>query len=128
MRGIYELKFTNGMCYVGLSTSISTRFAQHLRALEKGSHQNKYVQECYDKFGPPVLSVIEYGDFSYKELDAKETEYLHKYRGSGIRLLNIAKVYSGAPVIQTKSIPTEPTLKEKVRALTVLKKIKELEQ
>lgn len=48
--GVYSIKNENtGAFYIGKSTIVKTRIAQHKRALEQGSHPNKALQADYNK-------------------------------------------------------------------------------
>lgn len=126
MRGIYELKFSNGMCYIDLSSQLGSRFAQHLRSMEKGQHHNKRVQECYDKLGPPQFSILEKGEYQQDELHQKEQEYIKKYRYNGVNLLNILKSNRTLPPIE--AMQEASAFNDKVRSLVLLKKIQDQEE
>ena len=48
--GVYSIKNENtGAFYIGKSTIVKTRIAQHKRALEQGKHANKALQADYNR-------------------------------------------------------------------------------
>jgi hypothetical protein len=48
--GIYLIKIDNHM-YVGSSISVKQRLQAHIRKLKKGKHENRYMQNRFDKYG-----------------------------------------------------------------------------
>lgn len=57
---IYQLSFKDGSIYIGKTTrSLQSRLKEHLSMLNKGSHHNYKVQECFIKYGEPIISIIE---------------------------------------------------------------------
>lgn len=71
--GIYQLKFSDGSIYIGLSVDIEKRFNTHKRTLANNTHHNKLVQEKYQKLGMPIFSILEI--CSEDTLYTKETYY-----------------------------------------------------
>lgn len=52
MAGIYGIqRRTTGRIYVGKSLDIRSRIVEHLRLLEKGQHDNSYLQREFTKYG-----------------------------------------------------------------------------
>ena len=50
MIGIYKIENTsNGKCYIGQSVQIESRWRHHKYHLAKGNHQNRYLQNAYNK-------------------------------------------------------------------------------
>ena len=127
MQGIYELKFDNGQCYIGLSSSLQTRIGTHLRMMQAGEHHNKYVQECYDIYGPPQFKILKLGRFSQAELETLESDFIAKYTREGVSLLNIAKNNMRPKVIVPHPIK-EVDFSAKVRSLMILKNIYTVEE
>ena len=56
--GIYSIvNKMNGRVYIGQAVALTRRKADHFRALRKGKHKNRPLQEDYDKYG---LDAFEY--------------------------------------------------------------------
>ena len=52
MTGIYKITCNqNNKVYIGQSTSIKRRWAQHRRDLKNNNHYNQYLQRAYNKYG-----------------------------------------------------------------------------
>ena len=50
--GIYKIKcLKNGKVYIGQSVNIKKRLIEHIRELEKGTHDNQKMQSSYNKYG-----------------------------------------------------------------------------
>ncbi len=77
MIGIYKITFPNGHYYYGQAINISRRFSQHKREFKKGTHTNKRLQNCYQKYGEPIYEIVVECDKS--ELNKIESEYLFKH-------------------------------------------------
>lgn len=61
--GVYVISNTiDGRQYVGSTVTFKRRFRDHARFLRDGKHQNKYLQNAWNKYGEEafVFSVIEY--------------------------------------------------------------------
>ena len=55
--GVYKIvNMTNGKLYVGSSNNIQSRWGQHKRALNEGTHGNSYLQNAWNKYGPLSFS------------------------------------------------------------------------
>ena len=76
MIGIYKIIFSNNHYYIGQSININRRFSQHKRDLKKGTHTNNRLQNCYNKYGEPVLEVLQ--ECSKEELDTIETKFIYE--------------------------------------------------
>ncbi len=51
--GIYEIvNVHNGRRYVGSAMSIDKRWKEHRRGLGTGRHHSRFLQRCWDKYGP----------------------------------------------------------------------------
>jgi group I intron endonuclease len=61
--GIYQIKnLTTGKFYIGSATNVNKRFTQHKDDLRKGVHDNRYLQNAWNKYGEQdfAFSVLEY--------------------------------------------------------------------
>ena len=61
--GIYIIKnIVSGRCYIGATTDLHHRLAQHRSSLERGVHQSVLLQRAYDKYGVDAFDydVLEY--------------------------------------------------------------------
>lgn len=98
--GIYLLKFTNSLVYIGQSRDIHRRFTTHCNRLSKGTHVNAKMLSTYSKYGKPILEIIL--ECSINELDAAEKEAIEIYDSinSG---LNIAPAAGDFPVLLGES-------------------------
>lgn len=74
VQGIYKITcISNGKTYIGQSVDIKCRAHEHRRDLEKGIHNNKIIQNAYNKYGRDafIVSLVEevenYGDLRDKE-------------------------------------------------------------
>lgn len=90
MQGVYQLEFTDGSVYIGLSNNVGGRLAQHLRDLERRVHKNKYVQAKFNKYGAPSFKVLDTTNDS-SILGELETKYIIGATKEGVEVLNIAK-------------------------------------
>lgn len=64
--GIYQIETPNGSRYVGSSTNILGRWAEHRMHLRRGTHHSTRLQAAYDKHGDKLtFSVIEECDVSH---------------------------------------------------------------
>lgn len=57
--GIYRIDLGNGYFYIGSAVDISRREREHRKQLERGRHHNRLVQNCWNKYGVFVFTVIE---------------------------------------------------------------------
>lgn len=75
----YSIKCTeNNKTYVGRTVSLRNRLRQHRNALKIGTHQNKGLQEDYNRFGADSF-VFKIETVSRYRTDSEE-EYMRKYR------------------------------------------------
>ena len=78
--GIYKITNTaNGKVYIGQSTRLSRRLAEHQADLKNNSHHNRHLQNSYNKYGDVFeVEIIEYCD-DEPELDDLERYYIAYY-------------------------------------------------
>ena len=52
MHGVYQIKnLINGKLYIGSSIDVDKRLKSHFSALDKGCHNNAYLQNAWNKYG-----------------------------------------------------------------------------
>jgi len=81
--GIYIIKnIQNSKVYVGSSVNIKNREYKHFWMLERGVHDNSYLQKSYNKYGKPsfIFEVVETCDES--NLIEKENYYISYYKSN----------------------------------------------
>lgn len=79
--GIYCIKNeNNGMLYIGKSNDISNRFYKHLRKLRKNIHDNKHMQNVFNKHGENIFSFHIIKNCFEEELNEKEIYYIKKFK------------------------------------------------
>lgn len=79
--GIYIITcVANRKVYVGSSVNINSRFSRHRADLKHGVHQNKHMQNAYNKYGVNffVYKLIE--ECLPAQLQEREQFYINKYR------------------------------------------------
>lgn len=78
--GIYCIEnIINNKKYIGQSIHIYRRWSEHKHELNKGVHDNDYLQKAWNKYGSDnfIFSIIELCDIM--ELDEKESYYINLY-------------------------------------------------
>jgi len=77
--GIYLLKI-NGKQYVGSSVNIKKRLRRHRTLLRNNKHDNKYLQNMYNKYKACEYSILEECDslIEFLELRIKERQWVNK--------------------------------------------------
>lgn len=88
--GIYSIKCTNGAVYIGQSVDIAKRCRLHWASLVKGSHYNKRLQRCFNKYGADSLCFAVEELCGKEILNTKEQEWIDRQDLS--MLLNCAPV------------------------------------
>lgn len=79
--GIYKIENTqNGKVYIGQSINIHQRWHKHRWKLENKKHDNKHLQNAWDKYGETafVFSILE--ECKRTELNDREKIYIDKYK------------------------------------------------
>lgn len=89
--GIYALYFEqdDSKVYIGQSTKIEDRYADHIGLLERGKHHQYKLQEAYSKFGcSPSMQILEISPIS--NLDDLENKYISEFDSiySGYNVIN----------------------------------------
>jgi group I intron endonuclease len=127
--GIYVILNTVlGLRYYGSSRNIADRLCHHKRALERGNHDNPYLQNHYKLYGAAafVASIIELSN--PEELKIRETWWVEKEgtlnRIKGYNLRHPAEI--GHPKSSRKGIPLSAETRARIAAtLTGRKATKE---
>lgn len=108
MQGVYKIvNRKDGKFYIGSSVNIEKRLNSHRKALIEGNHNNKYLQNAWNKYGIDSFDfiVIEEVKDIY-ELRNRETYYLQTTNCTdhniGYNLLNNANI--GLGVIASKEV------------------------
>lgn len=101
MVGVYKILNTiNGKFYIGSSINIEKRFKQHRAELNKGTHNNKYLQNAWNKYGANNFEfiIVECVD-NLEILRDRETYYIQKTQCAnhniGYNLLNDTNIGLG---------------------------------
>lgn len=76
--GIYRIvNLATNDCYVGQSTNIYKRLAEHFRLLKYKKHPNKYLQNAYNKYGVHNFKgEVEIECGSHEEMDMLENMFI----------------------------------------------------
>lgn len=56
---IYALRFSSGHYYIGQTAHLATRIRKHINDANAGRHANIKFQRCFDKYGEPVLEIMD---------------------------------------------------------------------
>ena len=84
--GIYKItNTTNKKIYIGSSVNILNRKYKHFWMLNKGIHNNEYLQKSYNKYGKDVFifEVVEYCEPN--ELIEKENKFIIIYESNNLK-------------------------------------------
>jgi len=104
--GIYKIvNIINGKTYYGSSIQLSTRISNHKVCLRNNNHENKYLQNAWNKYGEEnfrfeIVEIIDVNNLSIsesiKKVQSKEQEYLDLYHTYEVNKgYNIDKIASG---------------------------------
>jgi len=80
--GIYQIdNRINGKCYIGSTVNIERRWADHLRLLRRGQHENQHLQYAFDKYGEGAFDfcILE-GVHDSSQLAKREQSYLDRLK------------------------------------------------
>lgn len=61
--GVYQIRnIINDKIYIGSSKNLEYRYKSHFRALNRGNHENRYLQRAYNKYGKSnfIFEIIEF--------------------------------------------------------------------
>jgi group I intron endonuclease len=106
LQGIYCIANTvDNRVYIGSTKSFKTRLKEHKKKLNQNLHENRHLQNFYNKYGKETLSfyIVEVCELS--SLLEREQHYLDL----GSDLFNIAKI-AGAPPSASRSWSYEEVL------------------
>ena len=82
MIGIYKILNTkNNKVYIGQTKDYDKRIREHLRYLKNNTHQNKYLQRTYNKYGADIFEFSLIEECSEKELTIREQYWIDFYGG-----------------------------------------------
>lgn len=90
--GVYTIKNTiTNRVYVGQSTMIKQRWLDHKGRLKRGVHDNKLMQEDWNKYGKESFEWSIYKDYQTsdrKVLLENEEKHIKKLASQGVKLYN----------------------------------------
>lgn len=127
--GIYQITCTaNGKIYIGSSVNIKSRISGHKSKLNKGCHDNKYLQNAWNKYGESsfIFEIINTIEEATIEIVRKvEQAILDSYSGDKWDLLfnmaisvDMTKLSEEACKARSKRVKAawaDPVYKEKMR-------------
>ena len=89
--GVYKIvNLLNGRIYIGSAKCFKVRANQHFKSLQENKHQNKYLQNDFNKCGEEnfVFEVIEVVEGEQKERLLVEQKYIDQYFDKGNQCYN----------------------------------------
>lgn len=82
MIGIYKIQnIINNKVYIGQSVDIELRWKEHLYALSKNIHENKHLQNAWNKYGESNFTFTIVEECEEENLTEKEQYYIDLYGG-----------------------------------------------
>ena len=101
--GVYTISSNEtGRVYVGSTVNMAHRFSQHRQALRRASHDNKYLQNHFAKYGESDLSFNPLIVCDRKDLEMYETRAIKTLiggdRAKGFNIGNTARSTLGVPL------------------------------
>ena len=84
--GIYKITNTkNNKIYIGSSVNVEKRKEKHFWMLKKGIHDNKFIQNSFNRDGSEsfIFEIIEFCDF--EELVDKENHYIIEFKSNNMK-------------------------------------------
>lgn len=94
--GIYcIINVNNNKRYIGQSIKVKSRFSSHKLRLRKNKHENRYLQNSYNKHGMETFkfTILEYCDYEF--LNDREIYWI-KYYNSFIKGYNLTRGGEGS--------------------------------
>ena len=89
-KGIYAIINIKKMrCYIGSSSKIKNRAAQHSNDLKSNKHANRFLQEDFNNKAVFNFLILELVECSKEELTAKEKMYMLEALENGFELYNL---------------------------------------
>lgn len=80
MTGIYAIhNLVNDKYYIGQAQDINDRWIKHRSRLKNNTHENKYLQNAYNKYGCDNFEYLVIEECDIQDLDEKEIMYIQKY-------------------------------------------------
>lgn len=94
--------------YVGKTSSLKRRSKEHLDLLVEGTHYNSKLQEAYNSFGMPDISVLE--TCETEEVFSRESHWITKLNSvnNGYNLIG-GKEQNAPPTVEEMPLP-DPTI------------------
>ena len=92
--GIYRIDLGNNNFYIGSAVNLARREQQHRSDLKREVHDNKFVQNCWNKYGVFGFTVLE--ECAKDDLLLREQFYIGQHRDNP-KMTNICLV-AGSPL------------------------------
>lgn len=111
MIGIYQILNTvNNKSYIGSSVQIETRLAKHIRQLNRGKHENSYLQRSFDKYGVEAFQFKPIIECELSSLQFYEDLIIKNYRSNtsdfGFNLREVSSSNAGMKILNRhKDLP-----------------------
>ena len=81
--GVYKIvNIVNGKLYVGSSTNVKYRLWRHTHELRRNVHENKYLQNAWNKHGEACFSFIVLLYYKKEKLLEKEQKMINHYKST----------------------------------------------
>lgn len=124
--GIYMIKFSNGMFYIGCTSCFKQRLSCHNRSIKRNFNPKTTplgLQKMKDFEGDANFIVIEYFEidnrFYKKKLLDRERYYLDKYRNEPLLLNNRIEIFYNENIC----LSIKKELKDEIERIAKLKNI-----
>lgn len=98
MPGVYEIRNTiDGKLYVGSSLNCEARYTKHVWHLNRGTHDNAYLQNAWNAHGSKAFAFAVLETCTEDELLTREQVYLDRYYDKQVQCYNINPVAAKPP-------------------------------